>query len=162
AVRNRDPIVAADRGSANGRGSVGCRGGCRTPASAAARTQLADSIADFSVCPSTLRCRHGLRSTALVMMRVTRIQDGKTPPRLHVEGRLTHETTEELTMECHALMKERGSFDLDVSALQFADSAGVATLLDLERGGVRLQRRAGLVDALLRDGDCALVERLRA
>src|SRR5262245_38870009 len=98
---------------------------------------------------------------ALVMMRVTRIQDGNTPPRLHVEGRLTHETAKELTMECHALMRDHGSLDLDVSELQFADAAGVATLLDLERGGVRLQRRAGLVDALLRDEDRSLVARLR-
>lgn len=59
-------------------------------------------------------------------------------------------------MECHAVMESHGAFALDLSGLRFADSTGVELLLRLERGGVQLENRSGLLDALLQDGATAL------
>ncbi|HYV55911.1 MAG TPA: sigma-70 family RNA polymerase sigma factor [Candidatus Nitrosopolaris sp.] len=106
------------------------------------------------------------------MMRVTRIVAGDT---LRVEGRLTHQSTEELRMACETVLSEQGALQLDVSGLQFVDPSGVALLRDLSRRGARLGGCSGFLTELLRereespsqstppsDGDGALVERLRA
>jgi RNA polymerase sigma-70 factor (ECF subfamily) len=111
------------------------------------------------------------------MMRVTKIEGEGRRPRLHVEGRLTQQTAEELSMECQTLMERHGTVDLDVSGLQFTDAAGIALLQRLEESGVGLCNPTGLVDALLHgapnpidtpraaapvEGDLALVRRLQA
>ena len=113
------------------------------------------------------------------MMRVTRIAAGEGADTLRVEGRLTHETAEELRMACEAILTERRSLQLDVSGLQFVDPTGVALLHGLERYGTRLGGCSGFINELLRDrehataapqavsssdpaGDAALVERLRS
>ncbi len=109
------------------------------------------------------------------MMRVTRIAAGTT---LRVEGRLTHQTVEELRMACETVLTEEGALGLDVAGLQFVDPTGVALLRDLMRRGTRLGGCSGFLTELLReqdqtpaapeslptprsDGDGALVERLR-
>jgi RNA polymerase sigma-70 factor, ECF subfamily len=113
------------------------------------------------------------------MMRVTRIAAGEGLETLRVEGRLTHETVEELRMACEAVLTGQGSLQLDVSGLQFVDQTGVALLLDLKRQGTRLGGGSGFINELLRDrdqapaasqaasaahpaGDALLVERLRS
>jgi len=106
------------------------------------------------------------------MIRVTRMAAGGGVETLRVEGRLTHETAEELRMACEAVLAEHGSLRLDVSGLRFVDPKGVALLHGLERRGTRLAGRSGFVNELLRDraaaagsdaaSDAALVERLRA
>jgi RNA polymerase sigma-70 factor (ECF subfamily) len=110
------------------------------------------------------------------MMRVTRIAARESGEILRVEGRLTHETAEELHMACEATLAERRSLRLDLSGLQFVDPTGVAVLHGLERRGTRLEGASGFVRALLARtddvtpeptpipspaGDGALVERLR-
>ena len=85
------------------------------------------------------------------MMRVTRIESTGDRPQLRVEGRLTRETVEELRMECGTMLETHRTFDLDVSGLQFTDEDGVSLLTGLERRGVTLCNRSGLVDALLRE-----------
>ncbi|TMB10977.1 MAG: STAS domain-containing protein, partial [Deltaproteobacteria bacterium] len=107
------------------------------------------------------------------MMRVTRIAAGTT---LRVEGRLTHQTVEELRMACETVITEEGALRLDVSGLQFVDPTGVALLRGLTRRGTRLGGCSGFLTELLReqdqrpagppptsrsDGDEALVDRLR-
>ncbi|TMA45170.1 MAG: sigma-70 family RNA polymerase sigma factor [Deltaproteobacteria bacterium] len=107
------------------------------------------------------------------MMRVTRIAAGTT---LRVEGRLTHQTVEELRMACETVITEEGALRLDVSGLQFVDPTGVALLRGLTRRGTRLGGCSGFLTELLReqdqrpagppptsrsDGDDALVDRLR-
>ena len=109
------------------------------------------------------------------MMRVTRIAAGDT---LRVEGRLTHQTVEELRMACETVLTEDGALQLDVSGLQFVDPTGVALLRGLTGRGTRLGGCSGFLTELLRerdqrpaapeplptprsDGDGALVERLR-
>src|SRR5215470_8608784 len=113
------------------------------------------------------------------MMRVTRIAAGEGVQALRVEGRLTHQTVEELRMACEAVLAEQGSLQLDVSGLQFVDPTGVTLLRGLEQQGTRLGGCSGFVRELLRDagrtatarppaltphtpGDAVLVERLRA
>ncbi len=97
---------------------------------------------------------------------------------LRVEGRLTHETVEELRMACEAVLTEQRSLQLDVSGLQFVDPTGVALLHGLERRGSRLGGCSGFINELLRErdraaaaaersptshpaGEAALVEQLR-
>jgi RNA polymerase sigma-70 factor (ECF subfamily) len=106
------------------------------------------------------------------MMRVTRTATGDGAETLRVEGRLTHETVEELRMACDAVLAEQTGLRLDVSGLQFVDASGVSLLRGLERGGTRLGGCSGFVGELLREraepaptrepvGDAALVARLR-
>jgi RNA polymerase sigma-70 factor, ECF subfamily len=102
------------------------------------------------------------------MIRVTRMAADDGNGTLRVEGRLTHETVEELRMACDALLTEQGSLHLDVSGLRFVDPDGVALLRGLEARGTRLDGRSGFIAELLRDrdrapsGDAALVDQLRA
>ena len=106
------------------------------------------------------------------MIRVTRIAASDGVETLRVEGRLTHETVEELRMACEAVLTEQGSLELDVSGLRFVDPKGVALLHGLERRGSRLAGSSGFIEELLRDrdraaatshpADAALVEQLRA
>jgi RNA polymerase sigma-70 factor (ECF subfamily) len=112
------------------------------------------------------------------MMRVTRIAAGEGIETLRVEGRLTHETVEELRMACESVLTTHRSLHLDVAGLQFVDPTGIDLLHGLERQGARLGGCSGFVGELLRersqttpaaasarapahDGDAALVERLR-
>jgi RNA polymerase sigma-70 factor (ECF subfamily) len=102
------------------------------------------------------------------MMRVTRIATGDGAETLRVEGRLTHETVEELRMACEAVLTDRTSLRLDVSGLKFVDPSGVSLLRDLERRGTRLAGCSGFVGELLRaraesapSPEAALVARLR-
>src|SRR5689334_9827057 len=104
------------------------------------------------------------------MMRVTRIESSPGVQTLRVEGRLTHQTSEELRMASEAVLAERSSALLDLSGVQFVDGAGVALLHGLERRGVALGGCSGFVGELLREhratttpasGDAALVARAR-
>jgi RNA polymerase sigma-70 factor (ECF subfamily) len=102
------------------------------------------------------------------MMRVTRIATGDGTETFRVEGRLTHETVEELRMACEAVLTDRTSLRLDISGLKFVDPSGVSLLRDLERRGARLAGCSGFVGELLRaraesapSPEAALVARLR-
>src|SRR5262245_28595939 len=113
------------------------------------------------------------------MIRVTRIPGGEGVETLRVEGRLTHETVEELRRACEAVLTGQRSLQLDVSGLQFVDSTGIALLDGLAKRGNHLGGCSGFINELLRDrdraaavphgistsravGDAALVARLRA
>ena len=101
------------------------------------------------------------------MMRVTRTAAGDGGETLRVEGRLTHETVEELRMACETALAGRRPLSLDVSGLRFVDPAGVTLLRGFERRGAHLAGRSGFVGELLREGpgasadDATLVARLR-
>lgn len=85
------------------------------------------------------------------MMRITRIAAEAGVETLRVEGRLTHETAEELRMACDAALTERHALQLDVSGLQYVDPTGVALLHGLERNGTRLAGRSAFLGELLRN-----------
>jgi RNA polymerase sigma-70 factor, ECF subfamily len=99
------------------------------------------------------------------MLRITRIETNDGRKSLRVEGRLTHDTAEELRMACNGA----SALHLDLSGLQFVDPTGVALLHGLERGGTRLAGGSGFLNELLRDrqpssadDETALVAGLRA
>src|SRR5262245_39189657 len=99
------------------------------------------------------------------MLRITRIETSDGRQSLRVEGRLTHDTAEELRMACDGA----SALHLDVSRLQFVDPTGVALLRGLARGGTRLAGSSGFLNGLLRDrqppssdDETALVASLRA
>jgi RNA polymerase sigma-70 factor (ECF subfamily) len=89
------------------------------------------------------------------MMRITRIVADEGVETLRVEGRLTHETVEELSMACEAALTERSPLQLDVSGLQYVDPTGVALLHRLERNGTRVGGRSAFLGELLRDREQA-------
>jgi RNA polymerase sigma-70 factor (ECF subfamily) len=102
----------------------------------------------------------------VIMLRITRTETSDGRQSLRVEGRLTHDTAEELRMACDGA----SALHLDVSGLQFVDPTGVALLHGLERGGTRLAGTSGFLNELLRDrqapapsdDESALVAGLRA
>jgi len=100
------------------------------------------------------------------MMRVTRIATDGEPKTLLVEGRLTHQSAEELRMACEAVVTEHGSLHLDLSGLQFVDPTGAGLLRGLERRGARLTGCSGFIEESLARGheadESTLLERLRA
>lgn len=103
-----------------------------------------------------------------MMMRITRTAADHTEA-LRVEGRLTHDTADDLRSACDATMADGRALALDVSGLQYVDAAGVRLLHGLRDDGVRLDGASGFVVELLRetaaapsvDGDDALLAGLR-
>src|SRR5262249_27985108 len=95
----------------------------------------------------------GLRWVACTMMRVTRITTDDGLEALRVEGRLTHQTVEELLQACQPVLSRQAAMRLDVSGVQFLDAAGVGLLRELERRGTQLGGRSEFVGELLRDRD---------
>lgn len=89
------------------------------------------------------------------MIRITRVARAEDAETLRVEGRLTHETVEELRMACETVLAEQRPLQLDVSGLRFVDPAGVALLHGLQKRGGRLRGCSGFVNELLRDRDRA-------
>jgi len=85
------------------------------------------------------------------MLRITKIATSDGGRSLRVEGRLTHDTAEELRMVCNGARDEHESLHLDVSGLQFVDQSGVALLHGLERSGTRLEGSSGFLNELLRE-----------
>jgi ABC-type transporter Mla MlaB component len=86
------------------------------------------------------------------MLRVTRFaareEDAET---LRVEGRLTHQDLPRFHEACAGLLESGSRLRLDLSGLQFADRAAVATLQALRRRGAALVGASGFLEALLAD-----------
>ncbi len=73
------------------------------------------------------------------MLRITTVESAKAGVRLHVEGRLTGRSVEELRQSCdfHALGKGVALI-LDLADVSFADAQGIALLSHLKSLGVAL------------------------
>lgn len=86
------------------------------------------------------------------MLRITVIDASDSVVRLHVEGRLTGRSVEELWQACdlHAL-GEGVQLILDLADLSFADALGIETLKDLKRRNVTLLELAPFLALQLRD-----------
>ena len=72
---------------------------------------------------------------------------------LRVEGRLTQQTLPELRNACRPLLSGQGAIRLDVSGVQFLDTAGISLLRELERHGTQLRGCSGFVGELVRARD---------
>jgi len=75
------------------------------------------------------------------MMRVTRMTMADGSETLHVEGRLTQLTVQELRDACRPVLGGQGAMRLDVSGVQFLDAAGIGLLHELERNPPERPRR---------------------
>ena len=87
------------------------------------------------------------------MMRVTRMTMADGSETLHVEGRLTQQTVQELRDACRPVLGGQGAMRLDVSGVQFLDAAGIGLLHELERNGTQLGGCSGFIGELLRKRD---------
>ena len=87
------------------------------------------------------------------MMRVTRMTMADGSETLHVEGRLTEQTVQELRDACRERGRRSGRLRLDLAAVTFADAAGTELLRDLVAEGVEIAVCSGFVGELLRTGD---------
>lgn len=71
------------------------------------------------------------------MMRITRVEGSPRVHTLCVEGRITHDDATEFTSTCEWLLADRRPLLLDLSAVRFADAAGVGAIRHtVELGGV--------------------------
>jgi ABC-type transporter Mla MlaB component len=82
----------------------------------------------------------------LVMLRITRQPIDEMTILLKLEGKLLEPWIEELQ---RSISGSANSIELDLSALTFADSAGIIALANLIRRGAKLTACSGYVAALL-------------
>jgi ABC-type transporter Mla MlaB component len=86
------------------------------------------------------------------MLRVTRLQSrAEGTETLRVEGRLTSTDLPRFEEACASLLASGAGLRLDLSGLQFADRAAVATLHALRQRGVVLEGASVFLGALLAD-----------
>jgi len=73
------------------------------------------------------------------MLRITAVETSNAYTKLHVEGRLTGRSVEELrqSSDLHALSKG-AALTLDLAEVTFADAQGIALLKDLKSRNVTL------------------------
>ncbi|MCC6848328.1 MAG: sigma-70 family RNA polymerase sigma factor [Deltaproteobacteria bacterium] len=112
------------------------------------------------------------------MIKITRLPgDHETPTRLHVEGRIHHKTTDELTRACGAGLAEGRPLLLDLSGVSFVDADGAHVVATLVERGATVVGSSPFVNEILRtyapgqrtrdavpdddDLDGALLDRLR-
>jgi RNA polymerase sigma-70 factor (ECF subfamily) len=78
------------------------------------------------------------------------MQGDVTVARLRVEGRVTHDTVEELSGECETLLADHRTLLLELSGVQFVDPAGIEVFHRLVRRGTVLTGCSGFLTELLR------------
>lgn len=82
------------------------------------------------------------------MLRITTVPTNPATPLLKLEGKLMGPWVEELQQVCTATSAPP-PLCLDLSAVSYVDSAGVALLRGLSRQGVRLVSCSGFIAELL-------------
>jgi RNA polymerase sigma factor (sigma-70 family) len=87
------------------------------------------------------------------MMKITQMQGDDALARLRVEGRVTHTTAEELSVECEAILADHSTLLLELSGVQFADPAGIEVFHRSVRRGAVLAGCSGFLTELLRMND---------
>jgi RNA polymerase sigma-70 factor (ECF subfamily) len=84
------------------------------------------------------------------MLRITDTTHDEAVSRVHVEGRLTHATVEELRIACEQRLG-RGEVLVDLAGVQFADGGGIRALRALRTLGVVLIGASPFLRRLLAD-----------
>ena len=87
------------------------------------------------------------------MLRITSIQGDDTVARLRVEGRVTHQTVEELRASCEVDLADHPTLLLDLSGVQFVDTAGIEVFHSLVQRGAVLVCCSGFLTELLQMND---------
>ena len=83
------------------------------------------------------------------MLRITACTPAPDAATLKLEGKLLGPWVAELRQACAATTVAPAQLSLDLSAVSYADSAGVSLLCALRRQGVRLAPCSGFLAALL-------------
>lgn len=83
------------------------------------------------------------------MLRITRLPSDDATTLLKLEGKLLEPWIEELLASVHHAKSHSTSLKLDLSSLNFVDSAGARTLTKLLRQGAGLTACSGYLAALL-------------
>jgi ABC-type transporter Mla MlaB component len=83
------------------------------------------------------------------MLRITHHHACDLESTIRLEGKLLGPWVMELARSCNELLHAPGSVRLDLSAVTFADEAGVALLRDLLGRGVTLAACSGLIAEFL-------------
>ena len=83
------------------------------------------------------------------MLRITPVASQDSAPQLKLEGKLIGPWVDELIQACGRFSEATDRLSLDLSAVTFADPAGVQLLRKLLRQGIALAACSGLVAELL-------------
>lgn len=85
------------------------------------------------------------------MLRITTIQDEKTPVILKLEGKLLAPWIAELDEACRRASAGSTPATLDLAGLSFVDAPGTVALRDLRRRGMQIVGCSPLVNELLKE-----------
>ena len=86
------------------------------------------------------------------MLRVTLVESSKSAVTLRVEGRITGPWVEELRTACNThTFPDDVQLSLELADISFADTAGIALLSELRRGGVDFINTAPFLAEQLKD-----------
>lgn len=84
------------------------------------------------------------------MLRITRVVEGPSWTTLRVEGRIVAEWVSVLERECWPALEEYRPVQLDLSAVTFIDSRGVAVLRHLGANEFKVIKCPEFIEELLR------------
>ena len=87
------------------------------------------------------------------MLRITRLTSGDSAQTIKLEGNLLGPWVDEVRGACAQAMARPGRTRLDLAAVTFVDTAGVALLRELIRQGVEIAACSGYVAELLQGAD---------
>ena len=82
-------------------------------------------------------------------LRITLEEGSGSPTTLRVEGHLVTVGAALLERECAGLLRAGSAVRLDLAGVSIVDRAGIAALERLERAGVEIRCRSGLVASVL-------------
>lgn len=83
------------------------------------------------------------------MLRLTRVPGGTSGVGLRAEGTVVGEWVAVVEQECEAAVRDFGSVDLDLAAVTYVDTMGVAALRRLVRSHVMLSNCPPLIRELV-------------
>jgi ABC-type transporter Mla MlaB component len=83
------------------------------------------------------------------MLRITRLAEPQEPPCLRVEGRLVGDWVHLLEVEIELAQAQTKALELDLVAVEFADSRALSLLHEVARRGVKLIGCSPLLASLL-------------
>ncbi len=102
---------------------------------------------------SVLNTNGNHASQARPILRLTRVPRGTSSLELRAEGRVVGEWTVLLEQECAAATQEFQAVDLDLGAVTYVDTMGVAALRRLVRSQITISNCPPLIEELLGEGE---------
>jgi anti-anti-sigma regulatory factor len=87
-----------------------------------------------------------------MMLKITKIQEGRSDVLLKLEGKITAQWATLLDSECRSLLRQEKTLYLDCAQVDFIDTSGVKILKNLPRTQVTLLSAPAYVTELLQIG----------